>query len=101
MFELKSIREINHRLGKLGTPSHPESRVHPGADEALPELADPCSERRILRLQDQNRMLTDEVGRKSQLITALEQVRNEFVNIWRPAEISTKYFFRKSYFEMK
>ena len=63
MLELKSIREINQKLGKLVTPSHPESQFQPG-----PELTDLCSERRILRLQDPNLMLTDEVGQKNQLL---------------------------------
>ncbi len=87
MFELKNIREINHRLTKLGMPSQPDSQVQPGTDEAHSEMTNPLSERRILRLQDQNRMLTEEVGRKSEMITVLEQVRKEFVNFGCQAEI--------------
>jgi hypothetical protein len=37
------------------------------------------NERRILRLQDQNRMLTDEVYRKSQVITELEEEKRALI----------------------
>ena len=77
MFELRNIRDLNQRLGHLGKrpTAHPDN----SAPVQIRSDDDPSSERRISRLQDQNRMLTDEVGRKSQLITALEEEKRALI----------------------
>jgi hypothetical protein len=77
MFELRNVRDLNQRLGHLAKrpTAHPDN----SSPDQLRSDDDPSSERRISRLQDQNRMLTEEVGRKSQLITALEEEKRALI----------------------
>jgi hypothetical protein len=68
-FEMSAIHDINHKLRALVKA---DGRL---AVEPVPsELS-----RRIERLQEQNRMLTDEVSRQSNRVTSLEQDKRSLI----------------------
>ena len=71
------LRETNAKL-RIGNnnSSHHQLQRHPSSDQlsSHQELL-----RRIERLQEQNRMLTDEVGRQSNRLTGLEHDKRSLV----------------------
>ena len=88
MFELQSIQELNQRLSCLalsvrpgGFPTHINLQLNNNGSNATTAISPskPVMERQIQRLKDQNRMLTEEVGRKSNHITNLEQEKSALI----------------------
>ena len=77
--EMRLINELNLQLASLSKPVNPfidvdQSRGRPQKRGENPKLVDHSTDRQILRLQDQNRQLTAEVGKQGQTIYELEQV---------------------------
>lgn len=84
IFELCSLRELNQRLnclvssGKPGVfPAHINLEMESSNNNSNGPMAQ--LERRIERLQDQNKQLTQEVGRQSNRVTALEQEKRTLI----------------------
>ena len=82
-FELQSISELNQRVQRLtdtGRPGGFPSHINLAVGQATPPSATPpqlsLMERQIERLKQQNKLLTVEVGRKSNFITNLEQEKS-------------------------
>lgn len=81
MFELRSIHELNQRLDSLSARNFP---AHMNLEVAVHAQMPPPSDmevmaRQIQRLKEQNRMLTEEVGRKCNGITNLEQEKSVLI----------------------
>ena len=109
MFELNSIRELNHRLGRLmnlstggiqkqfgngpmsqdiqenvenqfnsGFPTHMNLELNKSVSQNT-QHQNLLLERQVQRLKEQNRQLTQEVGQKSNRVTALEQEKRTVI----------------------
>ena len=74
--EISMVRDVNTRLRILTNPSSDQRNIpqDPISAAAQHELL-----RRIERLQEQNRMLTNEVGRQSNRVTALEHDKRSLI----------------------
>jgi hypothetical protein len=91
MFELRSIGDLNQRLDCLavsgrpgGFPTHINLQMRAPTTAASAPGPSTSSEgevmsRQIQRLKDQNKMLTEEVGRTSNFITNLEQEKSALI----------------------
>merc|ERR1712039_656067 len=81
MFELRSIHELNQRLDSLASRSFPaHMNLEVAAHAQMPPPSDmEVMARQIHRLKEQNRMLTEEVGRKCNAITNLEQEKSVLI----------------------
>ncbi len=89
MFELRSIHELNQRIESLtmsgkpgGFPTHMNLHVtqqQQHQDRGATEGSQDVLIRQIHRLKEQNKMLTEEVGRKSNFITNLEQEKSVLI----------------------
>ncbi|XP_035464490.2 suppressor APC domain-containing protein 2 isoform X1 [Scophthalmus maximus] len=80
---IPKLQEVNHCLNDLisctGMQSFPASGAHTEALSANSQPLAPAPPQAILRLKDQNRLLTQEVTEKSERIAQLEQEKSALI----------------------
>ena len=80
-FELQSISELNQRIKRLAEPNARfPTHINLQIGNSSPVNVDTqILERQVCRLKDQNKMLTEEIGRKSTHIANLEQEKGALI----------------------